>query len=94
MKLKENYRRHMYIKTSPMQDLPIYCYRYGHLENVQALIVTVPPTKVLSAPVSSNDSPGRADSLRGTGVFCTHAFFKMQENAFGGLKEKRYAKGL
>jgi len=84
MKLKENYRRHMYIKTSPMQDLPIYCYRYGHLENVQAL----------SAPVSSNDSPGRADSLRGTGVFCTHAFFKMQENAFGGLKEKRYAKGL
>ena len=37
----------MYIKISPMQDLPFYCYRYGHLENAQALIVTVPPTKVL-----------------------------------------------
>jgi len=58
----------MYIKTYPMQDLPIYFYRYGHLENVQAFIVTAPPTKVLSAP---------ADSLRRTGnFFCTYAFFK------------------
>ena len=47
MKLKENYRRHVYTKSSPMQDLPICCYRYGRLENVQAWIVTAPPTKVL-----------------------------------------------
>jgi hypothetical protein len=43
----ENYRRHMSIKTSPMQDLPVYCYQYGYLENVQDLMCIVPPTKVL-----------------------------------------------
>ena len=53
----------MYIKTSPMQDLRIYCYRYGHLENVKALMVMVPPTKVLSAS---------ADSLRRTGELFLH----------------------
>ena len=37
----------MYIKTSPMQDLRIDCYRYGYLENVQDEMVMVPPTKVL-----------------------------------------------
>jgi len=37
----------MYIKTSPMQDLPIYCYRYGRRENVKAFMDMKPPTKVL-----------------------------------------------
>ncbi len=54
--LNKNHRRHMYIKISPMQDLPIYCYRYGHLENVKALIVKVPPTKVLSSSADSFSS--------------------------------------
>jgi hypothetical protein len=59
----------MYIKTSPMQDLPIYFYQYGHLENVEAFIVTAPPTKVLSA--HGRIRRGDLDSF-----FCTHAFFK------------------
>jgi hypothetical protein len=45
--LNEKHRRHMYIKTSPMQDLGVYCYRCGYLENVQGVMIMVPPTKVL-----------------------------------------------
>ena len=37
----------MYIKTSPMQDLPICCLRYGYLENVQDSLKMFSPTKVL-----------------------------------------------
>jgi hypothetical protein len=43
----ENSRRYMSIKISPMQDLPIYCYQSGHLENVQKLMCIVLPSKVL-----------------------------------------------
>jgi hypothetical protein len=46
MPFTENIRRHMYIKTSPMQDLPVILM-YGHRENVKAFMVIVPPTKVL-----------------------------------------------
>jgi hypothetical protein len=53
----------MYIKTSPMQDLPVYCYRYGYRENMKAFKDMIPPTKVLSAP---------ADSLRRTGELFLH----------------------
>ncbi len=38
----------------------VNCYRYGYLENVKALMVMVPPTKVLS---SSADSLGRTGEL-------------------------------
>ncbi len=53
MNLIKNLRRHMYIKTSPMQNLGIYCYRYGHHENVQDFMVMIPPTKVLPVYDSS-----------------------------------------
>jgi len=45
--LNADHGRHMYIKTSPMQGLAINYYRYGYLENVKAVIVNVPLTKVL-----------------------------------------------
>jgi len=37
----------MYIKNSPMQDLPVYCNRYSPRENVKAFMDMIPPTKVL-----------------------------------------------
>jgi len=36
----------MYIETSPMQDLPVYCIRYSPRENVKASMGVLPPTKV------------------------------------------------
>ncbi len=61
MHLNKNHRRHMYIKTSPLRvvdnaGFAYYCYRYGHLENVKALIDMVPPTKVLSSSADSFSS--------------------------------------
>jgi hypothetical protein len=62
-------RRHMYIKTCLMQNLPIYYYQYISLDNVMDLMVMVPPTTALSE--HRRFRGGELDSF-----FCTYAFLK------------------
>ena len=67
----------MYIKTSPMQDLPLYCF-HSYRENVKAFMDMIPPTKILSAP---------ADSLRRTGELFLHICLLNKNNrCISGIK--------
>jgi hypothetical protein len=47
MHLTEKHKRHMCIKTSPMQNERLCCHRFGQHENVQEFMVMLPLTKVL-----------------------------------------------